>query len=250
MTYLAEQLADYVGQTRFSDLPDEVTKHAKFLLLDSVGVSIESADTVWSKAVLDMVRAWGGAPEATVLRFGARLPAVSAILANETFAHSMDFNDDLAGIHVGGIIPSTALAIGEALGRSGEEVVAATVLGYDVATRVADAINSQNLYLKGFQPTAVCGVFASAAVAGKLLRLTSTELAYAFGIAGSYARGTIECLKDGTVTKRYHVAKAAQGGAMAAYLARGGMTGPKSIFEGAFGLFNVYSQDARPEKIL
>src|SRR5262249_36536546 len=151
-------------------------------------------------------------------------------LANATFAHSMDFNDDLAGIQVGGIIPPTVFAVGEAVGASGQDLIAATVLGYDMATRIAAGFDSQGLYMRGLQPTAIVGGFVATAIAAKLLRLDAGQLANAFGLAGSYAGGTIEFLKEGTDTKRFHVAKAAHGGVVCARLARGGMTGPRSIF--------------------
>jgi hypothetical protein len=67
----------------------------------------------------------------------------------------MDFNDDLAGIQVGGIIPPSALAVAESVGASGKDVIASIVIGYDVATRCAMAINSQGLYMRGLQPTAI-----------------------------------------------------------------------------------------------
>src|SRR3546814_16329070 len=127
----------------------------------------------------------------------------------------MDFNDDLAGIQVWAIMPPTALAVAEACGASGKDLITAVVLGYYMATRVAVAIGSQELYLRGFQPTAVAGVFAATATAAKLYGLSREQTAIAFGIAASYSGGTIEFLKDGTDTKRFHVAKAAPGGVLA-----------------------------------
>jgi 2-methylcitrate dehydratase PrpD len=166
------------------------------------------------------------------------------------FVHSMDFNDDLAGIQVGGIIPPSALAVAESTCASGEDVIAAIVIGYDVATRCAMAINSQGLYMRGLQPTAICGAFAAAAVAGRLMKIDARTIAYALGIAGSYAGGTTEFLKEGTDTKRFHVAKAAHGGVLSAHLAKRGMTGPRSIFEGEHGLFRAYSEGSKPEELV
>ena len=57
-------------------------------------------------------------------------------------------------------------------------------------------------------------------------------------------------MKEGTDTKRYHVAKAAHGGVLSAHLALGGMTGPRSIFEGDFGVFRAYSSGSQPEKLV
>lgn len=249
--HYSEKLASYVVSQSYSNLPAKTVEHAKWLLLDAIGVSIAGADKKWAKAVLNEVRRQGGNPQSTIWLHGDRVSDVSAALVNGMFAHSMDFNDDHAGIQAGGIMPTTALAVAEATpGATGRDVLASIVLGYDIAIRVADAINSQQLYMRGFQPTAVCGGFAATAVAAKVMKLDAGTLADAFGIAGSYAGGTIEFLKEGTDTKRYHVAKAAHGGVLSARLAQAGMNGPRSIFEGEFGLFKVYSAEARPERLL
>lgn len=246
----SERLAEYIADLRFEALPSRVVEQAKWCLLDAIGVAIAGAGKVWAQAVLAEVRRQGGAPQATVWLHGDKVPDAAAALVNGMFAHSMDYNDDHAGIQVGGIMPPTALAVAESAGASGRDLITAIVLGYDVAVRLADAINSQRLYQRGLQPTAVCGGFAAAAVAAKLLKLAPGRIADAFGIAGSYAGGTIEFLKEGTDTKRYHVAKAAHGGVLSARLAQAGMNGPRSIFEGDYGLFNVYSTDSRPERLL
>jgi len=250
MTYLADRIGDFVTSLKYEDIPQEVTRHAKFCLLDALGVALASADRPWCHAVHGLVQTQGGAPEATVWYHGDRVPDTNAALANAMFAHSMDFNDDIAGIQVGGIIPPSALAVAESVGASGKDVLASIVIGYDVVVRCAMAINSQGLYMRGLQPTAVCGGFASAAIAARLMKLDAKTIAYAFGIAGSYAGGTTEFLKEGTDTKRFHVAKAAHGGVLSAHLAKRGMTGPRSIFEGDHGLFHAYSEDSTPDQLV
>jgi len=250
MTFLADRLGTFVSELKFSDIPPEVIQHTKLCLLDALGVALASADMPWCHAVHGLVQAQGGTPEATVWYHGDRVPDTNAALANAMFVHSMDFNDDLAGIQAGGILPPSALAVAESVGASGSEVIASIVIGYDVATRCAMAINSQGLYMRGLQPTAVCGGFGAAATASRLMKLDAKTIAYAFGIAGSYAGGTTEFLKEGTDTKRFHVAKAAHGGVLSAHLARRGMTGPRSIFEGEHGLFHAYSEDSVPEQLV
>ncbi|GIK86794.1 MAG: 2-methylcitrate dehydratase [Betaproteobacteria bacterium] len=246
----AERLGEHVRGLRYDDLPAPVVRQAKWCILDAIGVALAGTDKPWAQAVLNESRRQRSHGRATIWRYGDTSSDAMAAMVNGMFAHSMDFNDDIAGIQAGGLIPPTALAVAEEVGASGRDLIAATALGYDVAVRVADAINSQQLYIRGYQPTAVCGGFGATAVAGKLLGLDAPQLADAFGIAGSYAGGTIEFLKDGTDTKRYHVAKAAHGGVLSARLAAGGMNGPRTIFEGDYGLFRVCSADSRPERLL
>jgi 2-methylcitrate dehydratase PrpD len=250
MTYHSEKLGEYIVNTKFEDLPDKVVQQAKWSLLDAIGVGIGSWDTLWSRAVLNIARKMGGAPEATVWFHGDRLPDMNAALVNAQFVHSLDYNDDCGGIHMGAIMPPVAMAVGENLGSTGKEIITAVVLGYDIAARLASAMNSQDLYQIGYQPSGLLGSFAAAAVAGKLLNFNIEQIAYAFGVAGSYAGGTIEFLQDGTDTKRFHVAKGAYGGIMSAYLVKEGMNGPKGVFEGKYGILNVIPKKAFPDKLI
>ena len=250
MSTYAEQMGDYIANMGFDDLPEQVVQHAKWTVLDSIGVAIASCDTPWSKAVYRVIQKQGGSPQSTVILHGDRLPDANVALVNSMFVHSMDYNDDLSGIQVGAVVPPTAIATGEPLSALGKEVITAVVVGFDVASRVASAVDSQELYLRGFQPTAVLGQFAAAAVASKILHLSPEQSASAFGIAGSYAGGTIEFLDDGTDTKRFHVAKASYGGIMSAHLASEGMTGPKRVFEGRNGILRALSENPNPERLV
>ena len=250
MPTLAEHLSTYVVEATWEQLPKRVVQHTKRVILDSLGVAIAGSATLWSRAAWKVGCEEGAGQEATILRYGDRVSCATAAFVNAIFAHSLDFNDDLAGCQIGGLAAPTALAVGERTGASGKEILLAVVLGYDVITRIAEAANSQELYLRGFQPTALCGPFAAAAIAGKLLKLDMDTLTNAFGIAGSYAGGVLEFLKDGTDTKRLHVGKAAHGGVVAALLAKHGMTGPRTIFEGECGFFRAFCGTFSAEKLL
>ena len=98
MVFLAEKLGEYISDLKYKDIPVNVRKHAKFCLLDALGVALASADKKWCRAVHDYVVHQGGTAEATVWYHGDRVPDTNAALANAMFVHSMDFNDDLAGI--------------------------------------------------------------------------------------------------------------------------------------------------------
>lgn len=251
MTTYAEILAKHAIGLRYGAIPKDVVRHAKFVLMDSIACGISSAvlKKPWCESSLAMARDQGGRKQATIWHFGDRVSSLNAAFVNGVLAHAMDLSDDLAGIQIGGIVPTVAFALGEALGASGEDVIAAAVAGYDVAGRLAEGMDSQGLYIRGLQPTAMLGGFAAAAAAGKLLRLTPLQLAYAFGIAASYVGGTIEFLKEGTDTKRMHPGKCGHSGALAAFLAKGGMTGPRSIFEGSHGVFKAFSDNPNLPKL-
>ena len=97
----------------------------------------------------------------------------------------------------------------------------------------------------GFHPTAIFGAMGAAAGVGAALGLNAKQIVDALGIAGSMASGIIEYLAEGTWTKRMHAGWAAQSGMRAALLARGGFLGPRTVFEGAHGLFHGFAHTTR-----
>ena len=250
MKYYSEQIADYICQLSYEDLPVKVVEHAKWVILDAIGVALASWDTPWSLAVYRSIRKKAGTPESTIFYFGDQVPDMSAALVNAMFIQSMDYNDDLSGIHTGGILPPTAFAVGEPLLSSGKDIITSIVIGYDIASRLAEAINSQALFEYGYQPSAILGGFAAAATACKLHKLENKKTANAFGISGSFTGGTIEFLKEGTDTKRFNIAKSTHAGIISTHLAKEGLTGPGSIFEGEHGIFQLMSNDNDPTRLI
>ena len=66
--------------------------------------------------------------------------------------------------------------------------LAAVIAGYDVTTRIGEAVDSDQLYLRGFHPTAVCGVFGAAAAAAFVLGLDAATTTHALGIGPHHRR--------------------------------------------------------------
>ena len=245
---ISETLARFAAGLSYAELPAEVAKIAKLRLLDTVGVCLASCDMAYAQAILDFAVEQGGPAEAVAYGSAHRLPASWAALYNGSLAHGNDYDDTHSKsiVHVGGAVMPTALAVADRLGRDGRSLLAAVVAGYEVATRIGMAA-SKGFHAQGFHPTGVCGAFSATAVAGKLLGATPEQLAHGFGIAGSQAAGSMEFLAEGAWTKRMHPGWAAHAGVVAAGLARRGYTGPRRIFEGRYGIYNLYSNTVKPE---
>jgi 2-methylcitrate dehydratase PrpD len=90
------------------------------------------------------------------------------------------------------------------------------------------------------------GPFGAAAAAGKLLGLDETQQAHAFAISGSHASSLLEYDQAGGEEKRIHGAMAARGGMQSAELAKAGLTGPLTVFEGRHGIFAAFG-GAQPD---
>jgi 2-methylcitrate dehydratase PrpD len=211
-------------------------------MLDTIGSCLASSREDFGRAVLAGAERLGGPQESTLIGTQAKGGAASAVLANATLAHGLDFDDtrEDAIVHTGCVAVTTALAVGEAVGASGRAVLEAAIAGVEVMCRVGLAVPGR-FHARHFHPTSLTGSFAAAAVAGKLYNLTEDQLVHAFGICGSQAGGIIEYLADGSWTKRLHPGWAAHAGVAAVILARAGFTGPETVFEGAHGFYQAFA---------
>jgi 2-methylcitrate dehydratase PrpD len=234
------------------DLPGEVVERAKYLLLDYLGVAIAGSLTESAQPIYRMLARSASPGRCTVIGTASQTSPENATLANGAAAHSVELDDthQAGSIHPGAVMFSTAIALSEIQPDIGSaQFVTAVVAGYEVATRLAMALQPKFHYELGFHPTSTCGVFGAAVTAAKLLRLSEEQMLSAVGIAGSMAAGSLEFLADGTWTKRLHPGLAAQNGILAAKLAAEGFQGPTTILEGRDGFLWGYSRKSKPDLV-
>jgi 2-methylcitrate dehydratase PrpD len=242
--YAAEKLAVWSAGLDFEQIPGPVVEAAKLHILDAVGTGLAALALDELPAARAVALEMGGEPEATALGLPRRVGAGPAALANGSMMHALDFDDthEVALVHSSAVVAATVLAVGEATGASGRDLIAAAIGGYEISSRIGLA-NPGEMHLRGFHPTSVCGVFAAAAATARLRGLSPEQTANALGVAGSQASGLMEFLADGSQTKPLHAGWAAFAGITAAALAAHGATGPASVLEGRFGLLASHVGD-------
>jgi len=240
----AREIANYITGLNFEAIPDEAKQSCKTFVLDTLGVAFRGAETKHGEIAADFAKEFAEKKESSVIRYGYKTSCLNAAFANSVMAQAIDFDDtyEAGGFHVGCVVIPTALALGEAKGISGKDVITAIVGGYDVSCRVASSIYPMLHKGIGYHITGIANCFGAAAVAGKLLKLNQNELMNAFGIAGDQASGLRQYHYDGSMLKQFHAGKAAQSGIFAALLAQRGFTGSPQIFEGEWGLGKVVAQ--------
>jgi 2-methylcitrate dehydratase PrpD len=148
-----------------------------------------------------------------------------------------------AGVHPGATAFLPALAVAESVKSSGKDLLTAFVAGCEVMFRIGVAAGN-SLERRGFHAPGLTGTFGAAIAAGRLIGLNRKQMARALGIAGSYSGGLLEFSRslDGAMIKRIHLGKAAEGGVVAALLAKQGFEGPPTILEGHFGFCRSFSE--------
>jgi len=242
---LAERLAEYADRLRYDDLDAATIEQVKILVIDTIGCGIAAFDEQPVRACRDIALAAAGGVS-TVIGTDRRTTPDLASFANGAAFRYWDLNDIYLPKGVAqGAHPSdhiaACLSVAEAEKKSGQALITAIVLGYEINCRLVDAINLAD---RGWDPP-VLSLPAVALAAGKLMKLSPEKLAQAVSLAindhiplGQTRKQTMSDWKG------LADAEANRNAVFAAMLARAGLTGPAPIFEGALGFFQLVSGPA------
>lgn len=238
---LSNELARFIRETRYEDLPADVVEFTKLCILDWLSSALAGEKKIPVQMIRSMVEELGGHAQATLVT-GGKSSVANAALLNGAASHIVELDDihKASIIHAATVVVPAALAIGEWKRKSGRDLITAVAIGYDVCFRVGEAVSPSHYFY--WHNTATCGTFGSAAATAKLLDLNEEQIVHALGNAGTQAAGLWEFIEDGAMSKQLHTGKAAMNGLMAALLAEKGFTGASKILEGRRGFFNAMSE--------
>ena len=180
---ISEELAHFVGAYATAAIPAAVKARAKHLILDAVGIALASTRYDFAHRALTAISGLAGAGDFAVIGMPARLPLRDAALINGILIHGLDFDDTHSGgvIHATSSVLPTVLAVGAQQRASGSEMLAAYILGVEVAARLG-AVAKGAFHQVGFHPTGLIGAFACTLAAGRLMGLNEKQLVMAQGL--------------------------------------------------------------------
>jgi len=246
------ELAQFAVTTGFENIPTEVIERIKLSLIDGLGVCLHGARLPWTRTIYEYVQEEGGRALASVWGTGHRTSLANAVLVNSTAGHAFEMDDihKQSIIHPNSLAVPVALALAEADSTAtGRDIALALAVGYEIGLRIGNAA-TMSLFLNGFHPQGTSGAFVAAVAAGKLLKLDAEQMQHALGIAGSMAAGLMAA-QEGAMVKRLHAGRAAQGGLLAALLAKRGFTGISDVIEAPYGGFlSAFSRTPNPALLL
>ena len=236
----SEEVARFAVELREANVPVGVRAKAERHILDTLACGLAGACSAEGAGLLDVVLDTEPPGAAPVWGTDRAVAARSAALVNGTACHAFELDDTGGCDHSGAVVLPAAIA---ALGLSdrpvsGSELLISVILGYDVARRVLEACGAYRPHNEaGWHSTATCGTFGAAIAAARILRLDAERTASALGHAASFSGGLWAFIHDGAQTKRVHAGRAAEGGLLAALMARNGLKGPAQVFEDVWGGF-------------
>jgi 2-methylcitrate dehydratase PrpD len=262
MGHIIEELAKFIVDTKYEDLPVPVVHEVKNLIIDSIGNGLASITTDPGKIIISLAKVLGGPPESSIIGTGDKISCTNAVLANGQLFNAMDFDTVMPGGHAPPYIIPTQLAIAEREGVSGKDLIVATALGFEVAAKIARATPPGMFFNaeKRFQLAPREGYakinIGAAAGAGRLLKLNQKQMIDALANAGhlsqvlTWTRGNYSPSRN---MMKYGVPGWQNTGAIiAVLLAQMGLEGDTELFDDAehgFGQFCGYTSFS-PEKIL
>jgi 2-methylcitrate dehydratase PrpD len=241
------EVASFITHIELGSIPAGVRHLACRSILDGVGLAIAGSKSRASLIARDEITRYGDlSADASVLGADLRVPARFAAFLNGLAIHADDFDDTqlaVAADRVYGLLTHptapvlpVAIALGERDDRSGADILVSYLVGVEVETKIAEAIDPRH-YNDGFHSTATAGAIGSGAAAARMLDLDATQSAMCLGIAASQAAGLRE--NFGTMTKPFHAGRAAESGVLAASLVKAGFTAAPNILEANRGFFHA-----------
>src|SRR5437764_9533274 len=175
-----EELAGFVAATRWEEVPEAVQRHAKITLLDTLGVILAGSGRPEVRQLRDQLANGGTGATVYARAFPNADPRTAAML-NGTAGRAIELCEGLrlvSGQAALQVLPGV-LALGEQAGSSGRDILAAFVLGYEVAGRLASGFTPRPLAHQNGQVS----LLAAAAAGAKLRELDAAGISRAMRIA-------------------------------------------------------------------
>ncbi|HUZ76353.1 MAG TPA: MmgE/PrpD family protein [Chloroflexota bacterium] len=246
---VTQRLGRFAAETPLELIPEAVLVHSRRAILDFFGVAIGGADSEPARLARSLASTLGGHQQASVLVTGERTSTANAALVNGLMANVMDFDDTHVPtiLHPTSPIMGAALAVGEWRHSTGQALLAAHVLAYEISARVSLAISPES-YNAGWHLTGTTGTIGAAVAAGRLLGLDVAGMQRAIGLAATQAAGQRQ--QFGEMAKSLHAGRAASNGVAAALLAAEGFGASPASLEGTWGLASLMSAQPRPDEMI
>jgi len=234
---LANRLAEYASQLTYDALPVAVVHEAKRRFIDSFATAVGAMDADAYQIARRCAERVQGTPGASLLG-GGRSSVEWATFVNGLLIRYLDYNDTYLSLEPAHPSDNLApvLAVGEAVGADGRQLITAATLAYEVQCRLCDAASLRKY---GWDHV-FYGALSSTIAACKLMKLAPAATTHALGLAGVCNVATRQT-RSGELSawKGCAFANAARNGVFAALLAAEGMTGPAPIFEGELGIMKL-----------
>jgi 2-methylcitrate dehydratase PrpD len=245
---ITKTLAAFVVETKPAAIPDRIRDEAKRAIHNYLGCALGGSVEPALDVAIRVLQPYSGEPKAAVLGRRERFDVLHAALMNGIGSHVHEYDDTLPKNYIHPSVPvaSALFAWASANDVSGAEFIDAFILGFEVESRIGNAVYPAH-YEAGWHITSTTGVFGAAAAVGRLLGLTTKQMIWAFGLSATQAAGVREMF--GSMAKSFQPGRAAQNGITAALLAQADFSAGERALEGPRGFAPVTASEYDLDKI-
>jgi len=245
---VTERLCAFVVDSTLDAIPRNVQTEATRALVNYLGCALGGSIEPALDIAIETLAPFSGDAKACVLGRAERFDALHAALLNGIGSHVHEYDDTLPKNYIHPSVPvgSALFAYASANPVTGRDFVHAFVLGFEVESRIGNAVYPAH-YEAGWHITSTTGVFGAAAAVGKLLGLTTKQMVWTFGLAATQAAGIREMF--GSMAKSFQPGRAAQNGYTAALFGRADFTAGERALEGPRGFAAVMASAYDLDKV-
>lgn len=239
-------LAKYVAQATYEQLPPEVMDRTKLVMFDELACAVLGRQLRPGSLIAEYVRRLGQVPESTVVGTTGMAPSAWAAMANGTAGHADEFDGThVTEGHPGAVIVHGALAVGERNRCDGPRLINAVALGFDIGTRLVDAVGGASWLRESHHLHAdFLHGFGAAAAAASIMNLDEVRIRYSWALTAAQATGLAAVFSERShMSKAFANGQAAFAGVCGADLAAIGFEGSDRIFETQHGVLQAWAPD-------
>ena len=247
---LTKRLAEYATETSLKSIPDEVKERAKYIIMDELACGRFGRTSLAGELTAKYAASMGGPAESLILGTNIRVPAAFAALANGTAGHGYEVDGaHVVGGHPGATIVHGAMAMAERQRVSGDELINAVVLGYDIGIRLISACGTifgvKNKY--HLHADFMYGI-GTAVAASRLLGLDPLRHCHAMALSTFQANGLCALFAEKRhISKSYCHGQYALAGVTAAQMSAAGLEGNEDVIGAQHGLLEAWGVEGGDE---
>lgn len=247
---LLETLSAYGARDTVARLPDDVLHYAKRAVLDWLSALYPGTRISPCRELVAAHAEELGLGRSSLPGNGTTAFPATAAWINSSAAHAPEFDDIFrdGAYHPGCPVIAAALAMAEHQRTGGRELLNAVVVGYEISTRIAAAM--QPSHYRYFHTTGTVGSLGAAAAAAALAAPgNSAVMGHAIATSATMAAALQQAFRSDAMSKALHAGHAAEVGVRAGQGAAHGVTGVADILEGEVGFGAALAKDVRWEQV-
>ncbi len=240
-------LASFIQAADLDAVDDDGWLSAQRQIADTVAVGWAGSDQDGAEQAVELALLENAAPVSRLWGRAEKVSVSQAAFVNGVSAAALDYDcvHQESLLHPAAVTVPVALAIGEDIKATGEQIVRAHIIGSEVMCRISLATPRQSNWF----PASIYGGFGAAATAAVLLQLNTDQILDALGLTLAQTSGTKQAISERTLAKRYQTAFAARAGVISALMAKRGVTAAHQFLDGPAGLFSLY-ETGQPAKVV